>query len=355
MPRILAPLIALCLLLPSGGSAAEETTRYEAEVPVPTGEAAEAQGLAIDQALRQVMVKVSGRRHVLEREAARPILEQAEGLVRQYRYRTSPADASTEPQRRLWVRFDHEALEMSMRRAGLPVWSGRRPVTLVWLALDTAGGRTIVSGEGPAAAVAAIESSGSGRDIPLLLPILDVEDRQSISVSDIWGRFAGVIERASRRYGSEAILAGRVYAAGTEGGWRADWTLIVADETDAWANRGDSLAAAVGAGVDRAADTLAHWFSDEAQVVQESGLRLTVDNIRALRDYGSVLQYLGSVSGVDAVRVAEVNGARVSFELRLGGSEEALLRVLALEGRMQRLPGERGPDGDEALLYRWLP
>ena len=50
----------------------------------------------------------------------------------------------------LWVSFDGEAIERTLREAGQTVWGIDRPLTLVWLAVDWGRGeREVIAADDP--------------------------------------------------------------------------------------------------------------------------------------------------------------------------------------------------------------
>ena len=61
------------------------------------------------------------------------------------------------------------------------------------------------------------------RGLPLAFPLLDTEDLQSVTFSDIWGGFDERIIAASKRYGANSILIGRVRPSSSQSN---RWTYI---------------------------------------------------------------------------------------------------------------------------------
>ena len=133
----------------------------------------------------------------------------------------------------------------------------------------------------------------------------DLEDRNAVSASDVWGRFQEVILAGSGRYGADAVVAGRAYRT-REGGWRGDWSLFAGGAVAAtWDSRGETQAAVLAAAVDRTADTLAGQVvpalaggtgvSAPAGGAQPGGQRMTVIGLEGYEDYGRLLRTLESL------------------------------------------------------------
>ena len=130
LPAGLRALTALLLLaaMAGGASVRAEVALYEADVVWHEGDAA-AREEAFRQALRQVLVKVTGQRHLGEPAQVELLVEYAQALVQQYELRTATVASGdvTVQEPRLWVRFDEAAVDRLVEDAGLPVWSRPRP------------------------------------------------------------------------------------------------------------------------------------------------------------------------------------------------------------------------------------
>ena len=82
----------------------------------------------------------------------------------------------------------------------------------------------LVSGDSTPEIVDLLEQASIKLGVPILFPLMDLEDQQKISFTDIWGGFSGAIHDASERYATEALLVGRILQA-RNGLWSARWNL----------------------------------------------------------------------------------------------------------------------------------
>lgn len=346
--RLITTALALWLwLCPVASPAVEVQTLYEAEVPV-QGQDPGPRLEAIRAALREVLVKVSGQRGRID--AVLP--KEAEQYVQQYRYRGPTTDPSGEDQDRLWVQFDPIGVDALLRKGGLPVWGRQRPATLAWLALDEGGERQLVGSDGPSAAPELMLAAAARRGVPLFLPLLDVEDRNAITVGDVWGRFQDTVRAASARYGTDAVLIGRL-SDGQGGSWRADWMLLDAAGAATLDSGSGTLEQVLGEGLDGAADRLAERFATSTAAASKDKVTVAVEDIASFEDYARVLRYFGSLGVVSAVEVVRVDGSRVVFRLSLRGPQEALVRAVVLEHSL--LPVTATDAAQEpGLAYRWV-
>jgi uncharacterized protein len=353
--RPLLVLIPALVLSSPAFAAAEVKNLYEAEIVV-AGKERTIRTEAFGLALLQVAVKVGGTRGA----AANPVIVEAmqnpDRLVQKFRYENIvPAvgeDASAaSPGLKLWVQFDAKAVDALMREAGMSVWGRVRPSVLVLVAIESANGRELLSSDDAAGWGAFIRRTANERAVPMVLPLMDLEDRGHLRASDVWAGFEDNVRRAAQRYQSEGVLLGRIYER-LPNFWEARWRLLLDDGRHEWVDEGEGLDAVLLAGVHESADLLASRFGGFTGVTAASGVPINVTGIRSLRDYARALKYLGSLDRVSRVDVIQVNSDSVSFRVDARGGRETVRQVIAL-GNTLAEDGLPGPSPD--LNYRLLP
>ena len=218
--RLLVPVVALASV-PPAFSAEEVRDLYEAEVDV-LDKSAEVRREAFGAALLKVVVKVSGSRDATASPLVVEAVEAPDRFVQQFRYDNiapttdAAAEATTNsavegPTLRLWVQLDAPPVDALIREAGLPVWGRVRPSVLMLVAIEAAGARELLSSDDPQGWADFIQRVAGERAVPLVLPLMDLEDRRQLRASDVWAGFEDNVQRASQRYQSEGVLLGRVY------------------------------------------------------------------------------------------------------------------------------------------------
>ena len=213
-----------------------------------------------------------------------------------------------------------------------------RPRVIVWLAVEDARGRkSYVDSISPAAT--AIDGPARERGMPFILPLLDIEDRMTLPVSTLWGGFPEPIQRASRRYAADAVLAGRAWQ-GDTGSWKARWTLF-GELAREFRTSGESLETAIAEGMHEAADRFAARFARRGAAAAASRVPLAVTGVERLEDYARALHYLASIDIVESVQVERVEPSRVRFVVHVRGGRPALAELIAL-GRTLGPRGRRG-------------
>jgi len=346
--------IVLISLLATNSFAAEVANLYQSPIPVASQSEQERKQLA-PQALRQVILKVVGDRSALDLTDLNPLIGRAESLVQQFQYeRINDINADlTQPDRlALLLTFNQSSLNQSLTNLGLPIWSKTRPEVLVWLALDDGQSRTLIGSENSEHNIASLlVQSADARGLPILLPVMDLQDQAQVKFADVWGDFSQSIESASQRYAPAVTLIARVSLknAGTS---QVHWHAIINGQSESWQSRGD-LATALNAGIEELTDRLARRFTQVVSRHQfDQQLSLHIDNVRSYADYSRLIGYLSNLQYVTDVQVAKLAAEQVALTLSFKGDVNVLNRTLAI-GRV--LAEDNGYSAANEMRYRLLP
>lgn len=287
---------------------------------------------------------------------------------------TGPGAAPTAPAPLgLWVRFDPDAVRTALRQAGLPVWGDARPTTLLWLAVEDGVRRSILAEDDQSPLEQALLAAASARGIPVILPLMDLEDERNISFGDLWGGFSTPIRAASARYGTHAILVGRIRHL-TGGTWSARWTLYSGTRTARWRTSADAEAPLLAAGVDGLADRLAAQFALPAGETARGLVQIDVTGVHSLAGYARARAYLRGLSPVLHVQTVAVSADRARFRLEVQGDAAVLEQAIGLGRTLAPVtaagpvspgggpvpagrasPAGATPSGPAAAVYRLVP
>jgi hypothetical protein len=326
-------LLVLATLSSAPWASAEWAQKlYEAAVPV-SGQSAQTRSDGIRAAFASVIVKVSGDRGLLEHPQIPGILNKASAYIQQYRYKTLESSAAQTapdaPDRLLWVSFDERAVNRLLRESGVPVWGGTRPSILVWLGQEQGARRDLLSLERERGLRQHLESVGRSRGMSFLWPLMDIQDRNAIRVSDLWGGFEENVRRASERYQPDVILVGRMTAQGSSS-WRGEWMLYLPDKVNRWQTSANDKFALAGEGLNQAVDALALRYAPQMAGQGESEIRIRVHGLTRLEDYVLVKEYLQSLSMIEQLDLLSADTEKVNFRVRIHGSRDGLERGIQL-------------------------
>jgi hypothetical protein len=333
--------------LQSVAGAVEVPTLYTAQVPFDR-EAENPRDDAYELALSEVLLRVSGSELSSNAVAIAELFPEPASYVIQFRQGANDT---------LWVSFDGQAVEQTLRNAGQTVWGADRPLTLVWLAIDWGqGSREIIAADDPDRT----ESQGRSidlnkrlrervleiaeqRGLPLVFPLLDTTDLQSVTFSDIWGGFDERIIAASERYDANSILIGRIRQSPS----REDWSYYFSGAERSWNGPPERI-------VGQVADLLAAEFAVGGNAPLET-VSLSVSGVQSVEAYGSLQSLLADVSLIERFVIVEVVGDRVSYRVDVRGGADRLRRALRFNGLIEQDStsrfGEIQPDSDAALEF----
>jgi hypothetical protein len=291
---------------------------FQATVPL-AGRSDAAQTAAFDAALKVVLVRATGRPTADEEAVFAPLLSNSRRYVQQYR---------TASDGQLWVAFDGAAIERWLTQNGQPLWSRDRPTTFVWVAVPGAGpAATVLSGDDTSEIKLAIDAAAAERGIPLVWPSAEAALSAPANPVD-----------AGHRLGAEGVLTGRAGGAAVNAG--VHWTFAFQD-------RSTDFSGGVADGVNHAADLYAAMYAASGSLAP---LEIDVSGIVDLHDYAAVQSILESLSFVTHVGVESLTGDAVQYRLTMRGGIDSLLHAIALNGRLQSIPG--GENGIQRFQLR---
>ena len=338
-----ALLLWLGIVLPA--LAIEVPTLYTAEVPLDR-EAENPRGDAYEAALVEVLNRVTDASLTANPEAIAELFPNPAAYVTQFR----PGSADS-----LWVSFDGKAIERTLRGAGQTVWGADRPLTLVWIAVDWGQGEREILGSDDAARTEQgfrsidrhrllrerMLAAAARRGLPIVFPLLDTTDLQSVTFSDIWGGFDDRVLDASRRYEVNSVLVGRI----RPGSGQADrWSYFFGGEQRAFGGTPEAVVAQV-------AGLLAAEFAVGGDAPVEV-VELNVAGVASVDAYGNLQRLLGNVAVIERFAITEVSGDTVSYRVEVRGGRDRLSRALRFNGLVeQEGPGDFSPGAALEFFY----
>jgi uncharacterized protein len=322
--RIAAALLAAALLagLPGAARGTAVEGLYEG---TGTGDATDAgRAAAASDALRQVVVRLTGRRAAASDPALAGLYADARRLARTFR-----ATAGNQ----LVVAFDPEALEAGLLQAGQRLWSPERPLTLVVLVSARPGAVRSLAGAADPDLRRTVAAAAQLRGLPLAWPSgLPASVEQAYLDDALAGRLEPLKELA-RQYGAEAVLLGRVTPAATLWTWTGP-----AGEGGA-TGAGDE-------GVQALADRCGAQFATAG--ARAGQVDAIVRGVRNLEGYAQASTALAALANVRGVALEEASGESLRFRLAFDGDADALRRAVRESGRL--VPDDSAPPGGALQL-----
>src|SRR5207248_2615666 len=312
--RARAFLVSLCALagaLPLPCLAGRVVRVYEVAVE---GQSA----AAVQDAMRQALVRATGRRESADDPALASVVADATRYVKSY---------AVGPRGESQVVFDAAAVEQAITAAGRSIWDRERPFTLVVLIPP----RNRAAED---AARAELERVAAERGLPIsLLPLAVVDSDGNLLA-------APAMLQSAQRYGGDEILVGRSDGAAPDSDWQ--WTLYTRSANESWNGP-------LAAGIDHTVDLLApQQGASLAQAEVET--RVRIEGVRGLADYAALERLLQSAAGVRRANIAAADANGVAFDVTVRGGAAGLDQALAGSTRLVRTGG-----AGATPVYRYQP
>ena len=228
----------------------------------------------------------------------------------------SVEEAASEPVKilRLQLVFQAEAIKTLLRQAGAPFWQANRPGVLVWLVEQQANDRVLVNAANAPHFYRVLNRRAEARGIPLIQPLLDLEEASQINADDVWALSVPIINKASERYDNGAVLVGKLSQA-YDKSWFGQWTLLYRGERKIEYFRGSDLSKYFGLGTDMVADRLAADYAVVTSQQQGRGLTIKFSGVKGHNDYVALSEYLRQVPALKSIQLSHIDGEFCYFSL----------------------------------------
>lgn len=349
-------------------SAVQVVDLYQAETLVFSQSPAERRQAATD-GLAEVILRVSGIPDALQHPQVVGALKRAETYVYEFYYNSTDETLADEnqqpvPAEKIILKFSAQAIDKLLRQAQLPIWPANRHSLTVWMVEDSVrNGLHLVSETDSPLGVSALKHSGVRRGLPLINPLLDLQDQMALPAKAAWQFNEAVIREASARYGADGILVGR-YSQTSRGQWRATWLLLREQGSEIFDSEGFELDGVIARGLDKVANYLAGIYSIVPRGELTDSVIMKIEGVGQFGDYAQLVDYIEGLAVVRRVHILSVDQQSVMLQLFTEGDFALLTSALNLDKKLQPVASIGvgplnsqwgGPKGsyNNPLNYRW--
>lgn len=354
-------------LLAASSYAVEVKNLYVAKVPLASQQTID-RNAAVKQALESVLVKVTGQRAVISHPEVKKHLRRYNQLINNYRFENHQG------QQYIVASFDQVKINKLLVDANVSLWGSLRPQIVLWLVEEDKLTRKILGGESDNPLENTIAEFSESRGMPIVTPLMDLDDNNIINTSDVWGRFLEPINYASLRYQPEAIVTIRISDNSLlsqeqlsqisncqlllcQQPIALDWSFLFTangDETQSFSERYHGvdktqlLTQALNDITDKIAANYALTSNSDEQYL------IDVANVDSLAKYVKIKRFLQNLSAVQSVTLITAKNDNRRFSLKLLGSEQTLLASLKLNDQLKRYVDPLDPSTMQGIpLFYW--
>ena len=167
---------------------------------------------------------------------------------------------------------------------------------------------------------------------------MDLAERAAVTPTVVWGRLSGSLDEASKGYGAELVLVGRVRDSAE--GVSADWEFWYDGEPIAWSEASASLADAGSAGADVVANEIA--LKQSVHAGESRAHAVTVSGVRDATSYRALMDFVGALEFVDGVQIDGLSQRGITLAIEAPLELPRLVELLTADERLNRDPLARG-------------
>lgn len=311
---------------------------------------------AFKQAFQQIIIKVSGSDDALSSPGFKNPIERSARYVKQFSYfnRSLPDDEEAEAEV-LFIRvnFDQQLIEGLLIEHNFPVWGRERPSSLLVISYDVNENIKLVSDDTAPDMIELLDQAAASHAVPVLFPLMDLEDMSMVGISDVVSRQFDKIESMALRYGPDAVVVGQIIGRSGEG-WQGDWEVRFDDQIFKWNYKSSSKKAVVDQVIEHLARILALEYALDSQRNSEQSLLISISGMEGIEKLISVESYLKSLNVVDSVRVALIIKDVVTYRLSLRNDAADLQRLIELGDvlELEDFP-QVNSEGEEQIILNY--
>ena len=344
-------LLFICIVIPLPGLAIEVTDLYQSTLIV-SDKTRATRVKASQKALMNVIKKLTGRYQNVDHQLITRAKRSISDYMLKYEYLSNEND-----ELKIRIKFEATKVERLVRDAKLPFWGNRRPMIAIWLAIEDDLQRDFVTQDSYPQLERLIYDTASEWGVPVVIPLLDLEDRAKVGIAEVWGNFSVPIEEASIRYHAERVITARMFKQPHSSRLQLEWRYTDAELFELNTLVGDKQQVLIQMVNDFSLVLAKSYAIDPTVSYATTSTIFTIDK---LNDFTSIerakrqLMRISTVADVDVVYRAK---DQVQFEIEHTSSLENLIKAIKLEQTFSVYIDPRSfyqVADAESLRYSWV-
>lgn len=336
-------LLAASLLLGGAGVANADEQYYSVTIEV-SDRTERTRARSISKGLAIVLRRMTGSARLPNSPVVSTALASADRYALSFGYERLDEGRSA-----LTMRFDPRGVRQVIEEAGLAVWSLERPRVLAWVLVEDGEQEFILDSASNHPISEAMQASATEFGVPLVLPLMDIDERLEIEPMLLRGLFFDVLRQAGQRYRTQFILVGRVRTE-EEGDWMGTWNLsqpgAPISEVSLEGEGGEVAHNAMGFVLEELVKRFA------LDVNQETRVRISVEGVHRLSDYAQLFRHLRELDGVERAELYEMTHDLLTLDLWLATSWDGFLDLLGQQRRLSPVFVVGLPEDEKRMVWR---
>lgn len=335
------------VLLYGSASAVEVKDLYLVKWPI-AEQSKTARWKAALAGFKEVLIRKSGSQLILQSYEVQQAYSKVTRYLQSFEY-SLQQDKDAEFPYTIALYFEPRLIDDIVKDAKMPLWGANRPLTILWIAVEEDFNRRILKDDTQVGILQSdtkldsiqkdqslsmsLKDSAIRRGLPIISPLMDLEDELVVSISDVWGRFPSTILQASQRYSADSIILGRIRKDGEQ--WQGNFSYLNQNIRSTFDISAEQPQQVIGQMVDKLAELLCEKYCVVEEVGKKNEVLMSVSSIYNFNKFKAAENYLNKLSAIKRTDVVKIDQHRVLFKLTLLGQVESLVEGIALSQQLQ--------------------
>lgn len=324
---------------------------YVVDIPV-TGQEIEERKAAFSRGLATVLINVSHNPNIMTLPQVRTMAAEVGSLIQHYSY-VSHADAAGKPALFLQVQYDQLAIEQTLGQLKSKVFNNAQASTLVWLTMAYSPiSKSLIAESSNDVIVPSLHGNAQKLGLPIVLPAMDLQDKNKISSDQVCALNVDAIKAASMRYGANNILAGCVTRNVLTNKYSGRWILMNGGNSKFLSFEGDSTDEVLNQAMRAVAKEVMKATPATNAGSVSSAVILRITGVEDLTQYAAIVRYLFGLGQITHIDLISLNAPEMQLKISCVGGKQALITMLNAQNRLVADPQDVSVPGNVELNYR---
>jgi len=290
---------------------------------------------ALRQAMEVVVNRLVSGDKLKDNPTIQAAIYNADIYVEQSQYSLASKTHRRTLERVFRVKFKEKEMMTMVKESQLAIWNEMREEVLVWLVVDNFSAKRLLNRQDNEKLYQAVQKSAKQKGVPILWPLMDLEDEQKLSAEDVLSASSIKLVEASKRYDVSAILSGTLRQRGRC--WNIEWSLHFNGKIHQ-----DSLVCAeldknMGLAMQGVYEQLSAFHAIQPEKKAKTMYKLTVSGIVGRESEENTLGYLTQLPNVESVKLLKREQGRHVFGIMLQGKPQLLEKSISLDGLLDKV------------------